>query len=102
MKTYKEFIDEDKWKGSYEEWIALAEKLAVSMDKASDALKDQTPNDLKGGLVPDEIKSSSGYVKAKKAYDKAFKLVQNHNKDATKGFLKRRSTDYREHQRRNR
>ena len=51
--------------------------------------------DTKGGLVPEEIRTSDEYKSAKDRFNRAFKKLQDFNKSAPKGFLKKASKEAR-------
>lgn len=75
-------------------WKVNKATLEDNVDTLDAALK-KVAGDNKGGLVPDEIKSSDEYKEADSKFKKAFKELQDFNKASPKGFLSKASKEAR-------
>jgi hypothetical protein len=75
-------------------WKVNKSTLEDEVDRLDKALKNIVGN-TNGGLVPDVIRTSKEYEKANAMFKKAFKKLQDFNKQAPKGFLKKLSKESR-------
>jgi len=85
----REIIESTEVAGrSYEIWFVNKGTLEDNVDLTERELLSIT-GDTKGQPLSDEIRNSPTYKKAKLRFDKAFKELQQFNKNSPKEFLKR-------------
>ena len=70
----------------FDAWYAKSQELDKMQKVSSDKLKKFPKGNM--GLVPDSVKKDPKYRKAKSEADKIFKMIQHHNKNASKDMLR--------------
>jgi len=78
----------------YEEWKETKQEIEMRVDSSEKELKKITGN-TNGGILSDEIRTSSEYKTVKKKFDAAFNDLRNFNKNSPKDFLKKERSEYR-------
>lgn len=72
---------------SFDKWLAERNKLYSIMEQYSKELQQFPKGDM--GLVPDHIRSTDTYKKAKANYDQAFHMVRYINSVVPKDWLRK-------------
>ena len=70
----------------FDAWYKKSQELDKMQSDASAKLKKFPKGNM--GLVPDSVKKDPKYRKAKSEADKIFKMIQHHNKSASKDMLR--------------
>ncbi len=78
----------------YNNWKTEKEKLEQGVEDAESKLLTLAGKN-KGGLVPEEIRTSREYISANKIFKDAFNALREFNRTSPKVFLGRERSEYR-------